>query len=170
MGLGELTAPLVRRLERADVAALWPVPGPSDQKYTRGVVGVVAGTPTFRARRSSWSRQPCGRARGWCAIAGPTTSRASSSRPARGGARRGQGAGVGARLGRPCRGTDRPARRRGGAGVDAGQHERIRYALAVACGELAEDSGDSQADPRPRASSTRERCRCCRGGARRRWS
>ncbi|MBE9928228.1 bifunctional ADP-dependent NAD(P)H-hydrate dehydratase/NAD(P)H-hydrate epimerase, partial [Cellulosimicrobium cellulans] len=39
--------PVVRRLEPADVAALWSVPGATDHKYTRGVVGVVAGTPTF---------------------------------------------------------------------------------------------------------------------------
>lgn len=37
----------VRRLEPADVAALWPVPGPHDHKYTRGVVGVIAGTSTY---------------------------------------------------------------------------------------------------------------------------
>ncbi|WP_431892341.1 bifunctional ADP-dependent NAD(P)H-hydrate dehydratase/NAD(P)H-hydrate epimerase [Cellulosimicrobium funkei] len=41
------TTPVVRRLEPADVAALWSVPGATDHKYTRGVVGVVAGTPTF---------------------------------------------------------------------------------------------------------------------------
>ena len=35
--------PAVRRLTRDDVAAVWPVPGPEDDKYTRGVVGVVAG-------------------------------------------------------------------------------------------------------------------------------
>ncbi|MGA4777372.1 bifunctional ADP-dependent NAD(P)H-hydrate dehydratase/NAD(P)H-hydrate epimerase [Cellulosimicrobium sp. AB352] len=40
-------APVVRRLEPADVAVLWSVPGATDHKYTRGVVGVVAGTPTF---------------------------------------------------------------------------------------------------------------------------
>lgn len=41
------TTRVVRRLEPADVAALWSVPGATDHKYTRGVVGVVAGTPTF---------------------------------------------------------------------------------------------------------------------------
>ncbi|WP_425955009.1 bifunctional ADP-dependent NAD(P)H-hydrate dehydratase/NAD(P)H-hydrate epimerase [Xylanimonas sp. McL0601] len=39
--------PAVVRLEDADVAAAWPVPGPRDHKYTRGVVGVVAGTTTY---------------------------------------------------------------------------------------------------------------------------
>ncbi|MCP2282650.1 yjeF C-terminal region, hydroxyethylthiazole kinase-related/yjeF N-terminal region [Promicromonospora umidemergens] len=37
----------VRRMEPADVAALWPAPGPHDHKYTRGVVGVIAGTSTY---------------------------------------------------------------------------------------------------------------------------
>lgn len=35
------------RLEGLDVARLWPVPGPGDDKYRRGVVGVVAGTSTY---------------------------------------------------------------------------------------------------------------------------
>ncbi|GGG13965.1 bifunctional NAD(P)H-hydrate repair enzyme [Rhodococcoides trifolii] len=30
-----------------EVGALWPVPGPQDDKYTQGVVGVVAGSDTF---------------------------------------------------------------------------------------------------------------------------
>lgn len=34
-------------LEPVDVAALWPVPGPEDDKYTQGVVGVVAGSATY---------------------------------------------------------------------------------------------------------------------------
>jgi hydroxyethylthiazole kinase-like uncharacterized protein yjeF len=34
-------------LEEPDVAALLPVPGPADDKYTRGVVGVVAGSPAY---------------------------------------------------------------------------------------------------------------------------
>lgn len=41
------TEPVVRRLEPADVAALWPVPGADAHKYSRGVVGVVAGTSTY---------------------------------------------------------------------------------------------------------------------------
>lgn len=33
----------VERLEADDVAGRWPVPGPQDDKYSRGVLGVVAG-------------------------------------------------------------------------------------------------------------------------------
>ncbi|MCL1800695.1 MAG: bifunctional ADP-dependent (S)-NAD(P)H-hydrate dehydratase/NAD(P)H-hydrate epimerase [Promicromonosporaceae bacterium] len=40
-------SPLIYRLSAADVAHSWPVPGPNDQKYTRGVVGVIAGTNTY---------------------------------------------------------------------------------------------------------------------------
>lgn len=39
--------PVVARLEPDDVAGLWPVPGASSHKYTRGVLGVVAGTPAY---------------------------------------------------------------------------------------------------------------------------
>ncbi|HEY0216785.1 MAG TPA: NAD(P)H-hydrate dehydratase [Cellulomonas sp.] len=39
--------PAVARLSAADVAALWPVPGPTDHKYRRGVLGVVAGTAAY---------------------------------------------------------------------------------------------------------------------------
>ena len=43
----ELPDPDVRVLEHADVRALVPVPGPEDDKYTRGVVGVAAGSSTY---------------------------------------------------------------------------------------------------------------------------
>jgi hydroxyethylthiazole kinase-like uncharacterized protein yjeF len=43
IGLELEEAPVVERLTRDDVAALWPVPGASDDKYSRGVLGVVAG-------------------------------------------------------------------------------------------------------------------------------
>jgi hydroxyethylthiazole kinase-like uncharacterized protein yjeF len=33
--------------EAADVAARWPVPGPTDDKYTQGVTGVLAGSSTY---------------------------------------------------------------------------------------------------------------------------
>jgi hydroxyethylthiazole kinase-like uncharacterized protein yjeF len=42
-----LPPPDLRVLEEADVAAMLPVPGPRDDKYTRGVVGVVAGSATY---------------------------------------------------------------------------------------------------------------------------
>jgi hydroxyethylthiazole kinase-like uncharacterized protein yjeF len=42
-----LPDPAVRVLEAHDVAALLPVPDPADDKYTRGVVGVVAGSVAY---------------------------------------------------------------------------------------------------------------------------
>jgi hydroxyethylthiazole kinase-like uncharacterized protein yjeF len=43
IGLSITTPPAVQRLTAGDAAALWPVPGPGDHKYSRGVVGIVAG-------------------------------------------------------------------------------------------------------------------------------
>jgi len=40
-------APAVDRLTGPAAAALWPVPGPDDDKYSRGVVGVVAGSARY---------------------------------------------------------------------------------------------------------------------------
>ena len=34
-------------LEAADVAGRWPVPGPTDDKYTQGVTGIAAGSATY---------------------------------------------------------------------------------------------------------------------------
>ncbi|MGC9665967.1 bifunctional ADP-dependent NAD(P)H-hydrate dehydratase/NAD(P)H-hydrate epimerase [Planosporangium sp. 12N6] len=39
--------PLVRRLTRAGAAARWPVPARTEHKYTRGVLGVIAGSDTY---------------------------------------------------------------------------------------------------------------------------
>ncbi|MGV8965687.1 MAG: bifunctional ADP-dependent NAD(P)H-hydrate dehydratase/NAD(P)H-hydrate epimerase [Cellulomonas sp.] len=39
--------PACARLRGVDVAALWPVPAGAAHKYTRGVLGVVAGTPAY---------------------------------------------------------------------------------------------------------------------------
>lgn len=38
---------VVRRLDDADVRALWPVPHATDDKYARGVVAIVAGSRTY---------------------------------------------------------------------------------------------------------------------------
>lgn len=37
----------IRGFEAADVAAEWPIPGRSDDKYTQGVTGVMAGSATY---------------------------------------------------------------------------------------------------------------------------
>jgi hydroxyethylthiazole kinase-like uncharacterized protein yjeF len=43
----DLPEPDLRVLEPADAAALLPIPGPEDDKYTRGVVGVAAGSSGY---------------------------------------------------------------------------------------------------------------------------
>ncbi|WP_168582171.1 bifunctional ADP-dependent NAD(P)H-hydrate dehydratase/NAD(P)H-hydrate epimerase [Gephyromycinifex aptenodytis] len=47
IGLEMVSTPSVERLGHDDVAALWPLPGPDDDKYTRGVVGIVAGGQSY---------------------------------------------------------------------------------------------------------------------------
>jgi hydroxyethylthiazole kinase-like uncharacterized protein yjeF len=48
IGLGpELPAPFAQVFDDVDVAARWPVPGPTDDKYTQGVTGVAAGSATY---------------------------------------------------------------------------------------------------------------------------
>ena len=42
-----LPEPHLHVLEAADVAARWPVPGPTDDKYTQGVTGIAAGSATY---------------------------------------------------------------------------------------------------------------------------
>ncbi|KQR16936.1 carbohydrate kinase [Cellulomonas sp. Leaf334] len=48
LGLDLPEAPAVVRLEPGDVADLWPVPTRDAHKYTRGVVGVVAGSRAYQ--------------------------------------------------------------------------------------------------------------------------
>ncbi len=47
IGLEIADDPVVRRLDHDDVAGLWPVPVASDDKYSRGVLGVVAGGESY---------------------------------------------------------------------------------------------------------------------------
>ncbi|GAA1714917.1 bifunctional ADP-dependent NAD(P)H-hydrate dehydratase/NAD(P)H-hydrate epimerase [Isoptericola hypogeus] len=136
LGLGLEGAPAVRRLEAADVARSWPVPGPADHKYTRGVVGVVAGTATYP---------------------GAAVLTATAAVRAGAGMVRYRGSGdvgrvvVGARpevVAAPGRvqswvvGPGVPAGPEAAdAGADDGQHERGRAGLAAAAGRLAGTAG-----------------------------
>lgn len=47
IGLTLTGTPAVRRFDHDDVAARWPVPGPADDKYSRGVVGIIAGGESY---------------------------------------------------------------------------------------------------------------------------
>ncbi|MGH3449718.1 MAG: NAD(P)H-hydrate dehydratase, partial [Haloechinothrix sp.] len=43
----ELGAPDLQRLDAADVAAAWPMPGQDDDKYSQGITGIAAGSSTY---------------------------------------------------------------------------------------------------------------------------
>lgn len=132
---GGAPSPVVRRLEPADVAALWVAPGPTDHKYTRGVVGVVAGTPTFPGAAVLVASAAVRTGPGMVRYRGPddATRAVLAARPeVVPAAGRVQswvlGPGVPAAPGP----DDDPVE-------DGGQHERVRHALAAATGELAAD-------------------------------
>lgn len=42
-----LPAAALAAAEPAEIGAIWPVPGPDDDKYSQGVVGIIAGSSTF---------------------------------------------------------------------------------------------------------------------------
>ncbi|MFC0439310.1 NAD(P)H-hydrate dehydratase [Kutzneria buriramensis] len=43
----DLDDPLAVLLESEDIADAWPIPGPTDDKYTQGVTGIAAGSATY---------------------------------------------------------------------------------------------------------------------------
>ncbi len=67
-----LDGPAVRRVDDRAARAAWRRPGAQDDKYSRGVVGVVAGGGDLhRRRRAGGAVPPCAPARGWCATSAP---------------------------------------------------------------------------------------------------
>jgi NAD(P)H-hydrate repair Nnr-like enzyme with NAD(P)H-hydrate dehydratase domain len=121
--------PAVRRLEAADVARAWAVPGPADHKYSRGVVGVVAGTSTYPGAAVLAASAAVRAGAGMVRYVGPeAVGRAVlSARPeVVTAAGRVQAWAVGS--GVP---TGSGAEQ---AGQDDGQHDRVRHALAEASG------------------------------------
>lgn len=47
IGVPQPDSPAVVRYEADDVAHLWPIPGPFDDKYSRGVLGVMTGSESY---------------------------------------------------------------------------------------------------------------------------
>lgn len=48
IGIGhELGEPEIVQLDASDVGAAWPLPGPTDDKYTQGVTGIAAGSAVY---------------------------------------------------------------------------------------------------------------------------
>ncbi len=63
----DLPAPAARQLTDADVAARLPDPGAGDDKYSRGVVGVHAGSATYPGAAVLCTGARCAPGRGWSA-------------------------------------------------------------------------------------------------------
>ncbi|MGF0115815.1 NAD(P)H-hydrate epimerase [Promicromonospora sp. Marseille-Q5078] len=130
----------VRRLEPADVARSWPVPGPADHKYTRGVVGVVAGTATYPGAAvlttTAAARAGAGmvRYRG----SGEVGGRVLAARPE---VVTPPGRVQSWVVGPGIPGGPEAARAGEDTGLDDGQHERGRAGLAAAAGRLAGTAG-----------------------------
>ena len=140
----DLPAAPVEALQPVDVAALLPVPGPFDHKYTRGVVGVRAGSETYPGAAVLCTSGAVVRAGRDGAL--PGLGRRRRPRPAPGDRRRrGPGAGLGGRLGRRRRrraGARRRPRRRG---ADGGRRRR-------ACVHVASARRRASCSPRTPAS------------------
>lgn len=138
IGLELTGTPAVRRLGPADVGSAWPVPGPADHKYTRGVVGLVAGTAAYPGAAVLAASAAVRAGAGMVRYRGPDAVGRSvvAVRPeVVVGPGRVQSWVVGP--GVPS-GPDRPA------GADDGQHERGGAGLAAARGDLA-----GMGDPAP---------------------
>jgi ADP-dependent NAD(P)H-hydrate dehydratase / NAD(P)H-hydrate epimerase len=138
----DASGPAVRRLERQDVAALWSVPGPADHKYTRGVLGVVAGTSTYPGAAVLVTSAAVRTGPGMVRYAGPddVTRAVLAAHPeVVPGEGRVQawslGSGVPAAPGPGEEPVD-----------DGGQHDRVRRALAAATGTGDDRAGDGARD------------------------
>ncbi len=131
---GTAREPEVRRLEPADVAARWAVPGATDHKYTRGVVGVVAGTPTFPGAAVLVTSAAVRTGPGMVRYHGPDAVMRAvlAARP--------EVVPAAGRVQSWVLGPGVPAAGPDDDPVDdGGQHERVRYALAAATGEASAD-------------------------------
>ncbi|MDO4918722.1 bifunctional ADP-dependent NAD(P)H-hydrate dehydratase/NAD(P)H-hydrate epimerase [Kocuria sp.] len=71
-----LGAPAVHRLEPSDVLAAWPRPGATDTKYSRGVLGVVAGAPSYPGAAIMCTQAAVNAGAGMVRFLGDSTARA----------------------------------------------------------------------------------------------
>ncbi len=140
------------RLTFDDVADLWPVPGPDDDKYSRGVLGVVAGGEAYSGAAVLAVTAAVEAGAGMVRYVGtPTPDRARPGRRARGGARRGPGPGLGRRTRARRR---RHGRRRAGAARRGPGGARAREPVLVDAGglDLVDDAVIDARRGRPRCS------------------
>ncbi|RKQ36899.1 bifunctional ADP-dependent NAD(P)H-hydrate dehydratase/NAD(P)H-hydrate epimerase [Kocuria tytonis] len=66
----------VHRLEAQDVLAAWPRPGATDTKYSRGVLGVVAGAPSYPGAAIMCTQAAVNAGAGMVRFLGDSTARA----------------------------------------------------------------------------------------------
>lgn len=129
IGLALGGAAALRRLEPTDVAGAWPAPGPADHKYSRGVVGVVAGTSTYPGAAVLAVSAAVRAGAGMVRYLGPRAvgDAVLAARP--------EVVTAAGRVQAWALGSGVPADGRvDGSGDDAGQHGRTREALAEASG------------------------------------
>jgi len=140
IGLDLDGAAAVRRLGPADVARSWPVPGPADHKYTRGVVGVVAGTATYPGAAVLTTTAAVRAGAGMVRYRGSTEvgGRVLAARPE---VVTAPGRVQSWVVGPGIPGGPEAAREGEDSGLDDGQHERGRAGLAAAAGRLAGTAG-----------------------------
>lgn len=119
----------VTRLSKDDVATLWSVPTASDQKYTRGVVGVVAGTNRYPGAAVLTTSAAVSAGAGMVRYLGPdaVASRVITANP--------EIVAAGGQVQAWVCGSGVPTTISGDP--DDGQRERIRAALSGAIGTLA---------------------------------
>ncbi len=127
--------PAVRRLEADDVARLWAVPTARDHKYTRGVLGVIAGTLAYPGAAVLVTTAAVRTGAGMVRYRGPdaVAKLVLDARP--------EVVPTNGRVQAWVLGSGIPPVPEDGEAVshDVGvQHDRVRYALAAASGELAE--------------------------------
>lgn len=72
----QLGSAAVHRLEARDVLAAWPRPGATDTKYTRGVLGVVAGAPSYPGAAIMCTQAAVNAGAGMVRFLGDATARA----------------------------------------------------------------------------------------------
>ncbi|KIC67054.1 bifunctional ADP-dependent NAD(P)H-hydrate dehydratase/NAD(P)H-hydrate epimerase [Kocuria rhizophila] len=72
----QLGSGAVHRLEARDVLAAWPRPGATDTKYTRGVLGVVAGAPSYPGAAIMCTQAAVNAGAGMVRFLGDSTARA----------------------------------------------------------------------------------------------
>ena len=72
----ELGEPAVHRIQARDVLAAWPRPGATDTKYTRGVLGVVAGAPSYPGAAIMCTQAAVNAGAGMVRFLGDSTARA----------------------------------------------------------------------------------------------